>query len=147
MMTRRVNIDGKATRAAISEMAGKANGVKKICREKGLAPETVNQICRKGYGAPETINRCIEAGIPIIMTSHPIPCRRRKEHHRDDTGKKRARMYDPSAGVVWNEPEAVPLPYIPERRHQVTFEDLEMNPVKELLISHLTALIEDLKKI
>lgn len=140
MMERRISINGEATRVAISELTGKRNGIRPACEERGLAPETVNQICRQGYGTPETINRCLAAGLPIIISKDPVPCRRRKPHLRLDSIHKKPRGS--------NREKAPEQRIISETSgRQVTFDDLEMNPVKELLISHLEALIEDLKKI
>lgn len=134
-MRRRVNINGIETRNRLGAMAGKANGIRQISRDTGIPSETLNQICRLGYGAPETINRCIKAGLPIVISDRPIPCRAKKEHGRIDTDRK------PRGERI---PEA---PKPSETRKQISIDDIETAAIKELLICHLTELIEDLKKL
>lgn len=144
MPERRININGIETRRQIDEMAGKKNGVTKISKQLGLAKETVNQICRKGYGAPETINRCMKAGLPIVISTKAIPCRVKKEHLRYDT--RRA----PRTKMQRTRTPELPIrtPENQNKGKQISIEDLAIaEQVKELMISHLTALIEDLKKI
>lgn len=140
MNNKKIYIDGQETRRRIGEMAGKAHGVRKICMERGLAKETVNQIIRKGYGSPATIDKCIKAGIPIKISDRPIPCRAKREHNRT----KRPELTLQDCGLqdcgIKTEP-------VPEPPRQIRIEDIQLSDIKELLISHLTALIEDLKKI
>ena len=134
---RRVNIDGVETRRRLGEMAGKTNGIKQISRQTGIPSETLNQICRLGYGAPETINRCIKAGLPIVTSDKAVPGRARKEHPRYDWSRK------PRTA---KQQETKPID-LKEARKQISIDDIETNAIKELLIHHLTALIEDLKRI
>lgn len=139
MKTRQVLfVDGIKTRAAIDKMAGQPEGLTKICKEKGVSNGTICKICRNGYGTPESIRKYQEAGIPIYLSSQPVTSRKRKEHTRNDSGKKEARAFGITDPV--KQPESIP--------RQMTLDDIgRAEEMKELLISHLTALIEDLKKI
>lgn len=139
MSKKRICIDGQETRKRIGEMAGKVNGVRKICMERGLAKETINQIIRKGYGSAETIDRCIKAGIPIKISDRPIPCRARKEHSRNNTKRDIEKLKK-----ILKEPILVTV----EEPRQMRIEDLTgTEQIKEILINGLTAIIEELKKI
>jgi len=145
MNNKKIYIDGQETRRRIGEMAGKAHGVRKICMERGLAKETVNQIIRKGYGTAETIDRCIKAGIPIKISDRPIPCRAKREHSRT----KRPELTLQDCGIKTEEQHWINLPFKPatDPQRQITLDEIQNSEMKELLIRHLTALIEDLKKI
>lgn len=133
MKTRQVLfVDGIKTRAAIDRMAKQPEGLTKLCKEKGISNGTLCKICRNGYGTPESIRKYQEAGIPICLSSQPVTSRRRKEHTRNDSKKENKLTFKPA----------------PENPRQLTLDDISRaEEIKELLISHLTALIEDLKKI
>lgn len=140
MSTQIVFIDGERTRAAVDEMAGQKEGMTKVCKEKGISTTTLNKICREGYGNLDTVNRYINAGIPIKTAKRPVPCRIRRKHRKT----KRPELTLQDCGLqdcgIKNEP-------VPEPPRQIRLEDIQNSDIKELLISHLTALIEDLKKI
>lgn len=140
MKTRQVLfVDGIKTRAAIDRMAKQPEGLTKLCKEKGISNGTLCKICRNGYGTPESIRKYQEAGIPICLSSQPVTSRRRKEHTRNDN--KKENNLSVRADSLTFKPS-------PENPRQLTLDDISRaEEIKELLISHLTALIEDLKKI
>lgn len=126
-------VDGIQTRKAIDEMAGQREGATKLCLEKGVSNGTINRICRDGFGTPASIKKYKDAGFPIIESNRPVPCRKRREHTRNNTAKV-------PAG------EQIKL----ETIYPTQFQSIEVTEgmlVKNIIIKHLTALIEDLKKI
>ena len=125
-------VDGIQTRKAIDEMAGQREGATKLCNERGVSNGTINRICRDGFGTPESIKKYKDAGFPIIESNRPVPCRKRKEHTRNNTAKV-------PAG------EQINLETIYPKQFQ-TVKVTERTLVN-IIIKHLTALIEDLKKI
>lgn len=153
-------VDGKATREAIEKITGTKKGLVKICKSKGLPQATLSRICINGYGDPKIIDRYIEAGIPIVRSNKPIPSRTNKEYTRawrkdkdpQTTEQIKFDITTPTSEVIKAvtsyptlenfKPKQEPAP------KQLTIEDLtQAEQVKELLITHLTALIEDLKKL
>lgn len=130
-------VDGKATREAIEKITGTKKGLVKICKSKDLPQPTLSRICINGYGDPKIIDRYIEAGIPIVTSNSPRPSRTKVEYTR-------AYRRDGSG----NKPEQKAIEQAVNTAKQLRIEDLTgAEQIKELLISHLTALIEDLKKI
>lgn len=77
-----INIDGVKTREIIGKMEGKQNGIHQLCNRIGVPSATVSNICRNGYGREETINDLIRKGIPMVVSSDPVPCRAKKAHQR-----------------------------------------------------------------
>ena len=157
-------VDGKATREEINKITGTKKGLVKICKSKGLPQSTLSRICINGYGDPKIIDRYIEAGIPIIRSNKPIPSRASKEYTRawrkakDLSEIKSVQIKIPDEcsaealkGKIITVHEPLnPIPSIekPAQPKQLTIEDLtQAEQIKELLITHYTALIEDLKKI
>lgn len=81
----KIYIDGIKTRQKIAEETGKANGIEIMCREKGVCPQTVNRICVNGYGTQRLVIDLIKKGIPLEVSTKPVPCRVKKEY---TSGKK-----------------------------------------------------------
>lgn len=154
-------IDGKATREEINKITGTKKGLVKICKSKGLPQSTLSRICINGYGDPKIIDRYIEAGIPIIRSNKPIPSRASKEYTR---AWRKAKDLSEIESLQINIPEVSaeelkgtitvreplnPIPSIEKKEpKQISIEDLtQAEQIKALLITHYTALIEDLKKL
>ena len=158
-------VDGKATREAIEKITGTKKGLVKICKSKNLPQATLSRICINGYGDPKIIDRYIEAGIPIVRSNKPVPSRTNKEYTRawrkakdlSEIESLQIKIPEVSAEelrgtIITVEPLEPLKPFssleIPAPPKQLTIEDLtQAEQVKELIITHLTALIEDLKKI
>lgn len=151
-------VDGKATREEIEKITGTKKGLVKICKSKGLPQATLSRICINGYGDPKIIERYINAGIPIVRSNKPVPSRTNKEHTRAWRKEKdlseieslQIKIPEASAEEIKKAVLSRPLPIIemPAPPKQLTIEDLtQAEQIKELLITHYTALIEDLKKI
>ena len=158
-------VDGKATREEIEKITGTKKGLVRLCKSKGLPQATLSRICINGYGDPKIIERYIEAGIPIVRSNRPIPSRTNKEYTRAYRKEKDPQPTEliPAGTTV----EVLPIlkietsdgitkyptleNFTPKQEpapKQLTIEDLtQAEQVKELLITHFTALIEDLKKI
>ena len=155
-------VDGKATREEINKISGTKKGLVKICKSKGLPQSTLSRICINGYGDPKIIDKYIEAGIPIVRSNKPIPSRASKEYTRawrkakDLSEIKSLQIKIPEVSaeelkgtITVHEPlKPIPSIEIPATPKQLTIEDLtQAEQIKELLITHYTALIEDLKKL
>lgn len=149
-------IDGKATREEINKVSGTKKGLVKICKSKGLPESTLSRICINGYGDPKIIDRYIEAGIPIIRSNKPIPSRAGKEYTRAYRKEKDLKEIKSLQLKIKDEEElknivlSRPMPKIeiPVPPKQISIEDLtQAEQIKALLITHYTALIEDLKKL
>lgn len=154
-------VDGKATREEINKISGTKKGLVKICKSKGLPQSTLSRICINGYGDPKIIDRYIEAGIPIIRSNKPIPSRASKEYTRawrkakdlSEIESLHIKIPEVSAEEL-KETITVHAPFISipsieiKEPKQISIEDLtQAEQIKELLITHYTALIEDLKKL
>ena len=155
-------VDGKATREEIEKITGTKKGLVKICKSKGLPQATLSRICINGYGDPKIIDRYIEAGIPIVRSNKPVPSRTNVEYTR---AYRKAKDLSEIKSLQNKIPEVSaeelkgtitvhePLKAFPSIEKlappkQITIEELtQAEQVKELLITHLTALVEDLKKI
>lgn len=148
-------VDGKATREEINKITGTKKGLVKICKSKGLPQSTLSRICINGYGDPKIIDRYIEAGIPIVRSNKPIPSRASKEYTRAWRKAKdpQTTMPEVSAeelkGTITIHEPLKPFTSIEiEKPKQITIEELtQAEQIKTLLITHYTALIEDLKKL
>ena len=150
-------VDGKATREAIEKITGTKKGLVKICKSKGLPQATLSRICINGYGDPKIIERYIKAGIPIVRSNKPVPSRTnveytrayRKEQNPEAPAENKSRqsiLPEVSANDLKGFLTMQPPPK--GEMKQLSIEDLtEAEQIKELIITHLTALIEDLKKI
>lgn len=156
-------IDGKATREEINKISGTKKGLVKICKSKGLPQSTLSRICINGYGDPKIIDRYIEAGIPIIRSNKPIPSRASKEYTRawrkakdlSEIDSLQIKIPDGCSAeelrgtIIKVSNPLNPIPSIEKKGpKQMSIEDLtQAEQIKALLITHYTALIEDLKKI
>ncbi len=149
-------VDGKATREEIEKITGTKKGLVRLCKSKGLPQATLSRICINGYGDPKIIERYINAGIPIVRSNKPIPSRTNVEYTRAYRKEKDLREIK-SLQIKIHEEEQLknivlsrPMPKIeiPAPPKQLTIEDLtQAEQIKALLITHYTALIEDLKKL
>lgn len=156
-------VDGKATREAIEKITGTKKGLVKICKSKNLPQATLSRICINGYGDPKIIERYINAGIPIVRSNKPIPSRTnveytrayRKEKDLSEIESLQIKIPDGCSaeelrGTIITAHEPLnPIPSIEKKGpKQISIEDLtQAEQIKALLITHYTALIEDLKKL
>lgn len=154
-------VDGKATREEIEKITGTKKGLVRLCKSKGLPQATLSRICINGYGDPKIIDRYIETGIPIVRSNRPIPSRTNKEYTRawrkakdlSENESLHIKIPEFSAekivGTITVHEPFEPIPSTEKKEpKQMTIDDLtQAEQVKELLITHFTALIEDLKKL
>ena len=132
----KIFIDGAETRRQIDELAGKKRSMRRVCEEKGLNPEALNNACIKGYGSPKIIQRYMTAGIPVILSERPVPCRIKREKRRNRAGTEAM----PPAGVQISLGNIIPSAF-------ETPEAKRIDAIKELTIRTLEAYIDELKKI
>ena len=133
-MTKKIYIDGAETRRQIDIMAGKQQGLRRICEAKDLKPEPLNRACLRGYSTPEIIQKYMLAGIPVVLSDRPVPCRRRRKHTRGGADEMLP------AGVQ------ISLENINPKAFE-TPEAKRIEAIKELTIRTLEAYIDELKKI
>ena len=135
MTENKIYINGIETRKQIDAIYGKSQSMKKACNERGLKPETLNRACLNGYGSPSTITKYMQAGIPVVLSSAPVPSRRRREHSRVA-----------SAGDRIPAGEQINLEAIYPKQFE-TIKNTEAKQLRDIIIKHLTAMIEDLRRI
>lgn len=155
MRTRKIIfIDGIKTREEVDKKAGRKRGMVDLCKQLGVSQPVLSEMCINGYGTEKTVRRYMDAGVPIVISQRPITSRTAKAYKK---GKNR--MPDPEAAT--KEGYCLELRNIDETQKQQLVETIKRNPphqisieditgaeqIKELLISHLTALIEDLKNL
>lgn len=133
----KININGEETRKAISKITGKMNGIKAFCESAGIEASMVqklNKACRRGCIRAEDLYVLMGKGVPIVLSNEAVPSRRYREHTRGQT----------------SEPVETAIP------EQIDLEDVDdcipdemamPYQMKTLIISHLTDLLEDLKKL
>ena len=129
----KIFIDGIETRRQIDELAGKKQGMKAFCESKGVHSETLSQYCRNGYGSPKVIEKYMRAGIPISLSSRPIPSRMKKAHKRNN---KEDIKHGEQIGIESIFPEEL-------KKAQI----IEEAQLKDILIRGLQSIIEELKRI
>ena len=132
-----VTIDGAETRKQIDIIAGRKNGTAKICREKGFSSTVLNTACRDGKITIESYTRAIQKGIPIVTNKDAITSKIRDRHapaSKDEVIEVKERSIDEF-----------------QRLQQLSIDDAieltKADQIKEIMIMHLTAMIEDLKNI
>lgn len=130
----KIFIDGAETRRQIDKLAGKNRSMRRFCEERGLHPEALNNACIKGYGSPKIIQKYMTAGIPVILSERPVPCRIKRERNRVGTAEM------PPAGVQISLGNIIPNAF-------ETPEAKRIDAIKELTIRTLEAYIDELKKI
>lgn len=133
----RININGVETRRKIGELAGKKEGIDKLCTEKGLPSEPINLACLKGYATPEVIVRYTQAGIPVVISKDPVPSRVKVRHSRINTTKQ--------PEIASEKHDQISLEEFTESYEAQEIDKADI--IKELLIKKLSELIEELKKI
>ena len=133
MTDKKINIDGVKTRESIDEMTGKSQSMRQACIERGLHPESLNRACINGYGSPKIIMKYIRAGIPVVLSERPVPCRLRKEHSRGGASKVPAGEQIDLEAIYPNQFE--------------TIKKIDAREMRDIIIRHLTELIKELKEI
>ena len=139
----KIVIDGEATRNAVTEMTGKANGVTALCEKLGIENSLavmVNKSCRRGWISAEYIPVLVSKGFPIQFSDKPVLSRRHSEHTRNNKSEM---------PVKASAPEQITLSDVEKYIIPTDIPDDMALPyqMKTLIISHLTDLIEDLKKL
>ena len=77
-----ININGAETRRMIDDMAGRAFGILKVCTSKGLPSEPINKACLRGYTTRKVYKLYKDAGVPVVRSRNPKPCRVKAKHDR-----------------------------------------------------------------
>lgn len=147
-------VDGIATREACDIKAGQPHGIKKLCEAAGVSPVSLHEICRNGYGTPLMIEKYSNAGLPIIGSTKPVPCRLLKEHTKNRKEKTDPEKPETETFKLGDENIEVPV-WSPkqEKREtkQISFEDFtgetKADQMKKIIIKGLTEIITELYKL
>ena len=154
-------IDGKQTRAACDYQAGEPHGITKLCQEKGLSPVTLHEICRNGYGTFKTVKIFMDAGIPIVKSTRPVPSRLVREHSRvyrkgetpKATEEKQENFFKLGDELIEMPKEKKPEKHQPE---DISLEDFigktkeetgKVKQMRDVIIKGLTEIITELYKL
>lgn len=133
----KININGEETRKAISKITGKMNEIKAFCESAGIEASMVaklNTACRRGWIRAEDLYTLMGNGVPMVLSNEAVPSRRHREHTRGQ----------PSEPVETVIPEQIEA----EEADDCIPDEMAMPyQMKTLIISHLTDLLEDLKKL
>lgn len=156
-------IDGKQTRAACDYQAGEPHGINKLCQEKGLSPVTLHSICRNGYGTFKIIKIFMDAGIPIVKSTRPIPSRLIKEHSRvyrkgEETKALEKPEKQENLFKLGDELIEMPEPEVAEKHQQeeisledfigkTTEETAKVKQMRDVIIKGLMQIVIELNKI
>lgn len=132
----KIYIDGVETRNAIGKIAGRKNGIDKVCKAAGLPSEPINKACLNGFAYPDVVNKYMKAGIPVVISGKPVPSRVKIRHTR----KAREGVENPEDKKA---PEREPVQITLDNYKEVTRIEL----MRDLLITKLTEIIEELKNI
>lgn len=130
----KVFIDGIKTREQIDVWAGRKNGIRRICEETGFSATVLNDACLSGEMTTFSFKKALERGIPVMLSNKPIPCKRRER-------KKKIEF------APWDEE----IPVSDHHPAQLNFEDVRdltaSEQMRDVIIKHLEAMIEDLRRI
>ena len=124
----KVFIDGIKTREQIDVWAGRKNGIRRICEETGFSATVLNDACLTGEMTTFSFKKALERGIPVMISNKPIPCKRRERRNLDEE-----------------------IPVSDHHPAQLNFEDVRdltaSEQMRDVIIKHLEAMIEDLRRI
>lgn len=154
-------IDGKQTRKACDYQAGGPHGITKLCKEKGLSPITLHEICRNGYGTFKTVKIFMDAGIPIVKSTRPVPSRLVREHsrvYRKGEAPKVPEEKQENLFKLGDELIEMPEPDVAEKHQQeeisledfigkTTEETAKVKQMRDVIIKGLMQIVIELNKI
>ena len=125
---KKVSIDGKALRQWVDSQAGRKCGTYELCRRLNIKPEGLNKMMLEGKATAKTIMYYQKAGILIPLCDNPVPCRLKREHTQQS--RKSTDEHQPTQMSI-----------------EESIELTRLDKMKEIMIAHLTAMIEEIEKI
>ncbi len=131
-MKSKIYIDGVETRKEIGKLAGRRDGIDKLCKAAGLPSEPINKACLNGFAYPEVVNKYMKAGIPIVISGTPVPSRVKVRHTRKKATEN-------------TETEQKPLQLEFDNFGIQTREITKADIIKDIMIKHLKAMIAEIE--